>query len=248
MKFTKMAATGKAGEQALSIFVEEQLGHLYHLTATDIGIDGEIEILNRRETTGGLVKVQVKASTHPVITPEIRIPLREDHLDYFASLTVPVILVYACRADSRFWWTPIIDKERHRGPRGGFAVTLNVERDRLTRASGPLLALIGNYSNATIAKSLIASVEEDLDGIDRARETEDYDFDHWAHMVVQMESELAEATCLLKYERRYTNLIAAIVARHGDAEIRLRDFEEWIRHVGYGDVLDERLLRERPGS
>lgn len=249
-QFDIRGATGKAGEREVERFIENQLGYVYRkIDSTDLGVDGEIEILDRRRgATGGLIKVQVKSTRAAVTGSRIRVALDESHLDYYASLTVPVILAYVSMADGQIWWRPIHHKSRHRGPKGGFVVTLNAKSDRLTRSSATLLSFIGNFSNATMAKSLVEVAVEALDDIDRHREEQNYDFctlDIWAEEIAEMEKDLAEATCLLKYERRYTAQISGIEEANDEARTRVSDLKAWFRHIGYGDILDERLGRNR---
>jgi hypothetical protein len=238
-------ATGKAGERFVETFVEETLHFAYRkVGAPDIGVDGEIEILDQSKTsTGGLLKVQVKTTNDSHSGQRIRIPMEEKHLDYFASLTVPPILAVVSLKDKQIWWKPILDKTHYKGPRRGFSISLHPETDKLTRFSGPVLQMIGERSNAMIAKYLIEEVEADLDDMEDREASGEFDVvtgEIWAQTIHSIERTMKEAKCLLKYERRFTQQIAEIEASFAVANARIDTCKSWFKDHNAVDLLEQR--------
>lgn len=242
MQFHSKNATGKAGERFVETFVEEELKWAYRKAGEpDIGIDGEIEILGRnRASSGGLIKVQVKTTEKSLKGQRIRVPFDEAHLDYFASLNVPPILAVVSLADRQLWWKPILHKSHHKGPRGGFRVILDPKSDRMTAFSGAVLRMIGQRSNAIIAKYLIKEVAEELEDMDELRRSGNYDIvsaESWAQTIRDFDPTMRDAECLLRYERRYSAEITAIEALFADVAERIRDWKGWFEEGGMKDLL-----------
>lgn len=225
--------------------MEEQLKFVYRkIDQPDIGIDGEIETLARDSSvTGGFVKVQVKTTTESLEGTRFKVPFDEAHLDYFDALTVPPILTVVSLADGAIWWKPILHKENYRGPRGGFGVPVDTTSDRLTTWSGRVLRMIAERSNAMIARYLIEEVEQKLTDIDDLEATGNYDFftvDGWAETLKSVEKTMREASCLLKYERRYSDEITKIEERRDEASDRIAARKQWFKDVECEDLLTER--------
>jgi hypothetical protein len=245
VQFHARNATGKAGERLVETFVEETLNFAYRKVGEpDIGIDGEIEILGEnRSSTGGFLKVQVKTAKESLSGRRIRVPFDEDHLDYFASLTVPPILTVVSLTDKKIWWKPILHKDNYRGPRGGFRISLDPGTDELTRFSGIVLHMIGQRSNAMIVKYLIEEAEERLDDMDETESGGEYDIvtaEVWAQTIHSIDRTMRDAKCLLRYERRYSDEITAIETRFLKALERIEGRKSWFEENGVGDLLKQR--------
>ena len=245
MRFFPTSRVGKAGERRFETFVEEQLGFIYRgITSPDIGVDGEIETCDRNgSSAGGLIKVQIKTVGSDPGTERFRVAMDEEHLDYFASLTVPPILVLVSLQTDIIWWKPILDKDEYAGPRGGFGVPFDLRSDRLTTRSGPALRLVAERSNAVVAGSLIAAVSQSLTEMDEAVETGSFDLfdvDHWASLIRGYERTMRDVDCLLKYERRATPEIALVHDGCAGVVERLAERKQWFHDWDCGDLLGER--------
>lgn len=244
MQFDSRNKTGKAGERFVETFVEETLGFAYRKTsAPDIGIDGEIELLDKTGMgTGGFLKVQVKTTAASPPGSRLRVPLDEDHLDYFAALTVPPILAVVSLPDGKIWWKPIVNKENYRGSKGGFGVTLDLRTDEMTRSSASILRMIGNRSNAIIAKYLLEEVEDRLSDMSEAEAAGNFDYvtaDSWAGSIRVLDRTLRDADCLLRYERRYSDEITAIEEKYGRLREALAARKWWFTENEIGELLTE---------
>ena len=244
MQFHQKNATGKAGERFVETFVEETLGLVYRqVKDPDIGIDGEIELVDSKGVgTGGFLKVQVKTTGASPTGKRLRIPLDEDHLDYFASLTVPLILAVVSLPEGKIWWKPILQKENYAGPKGGYGVTLDLQADEMTRYSASILRMIGNRSNAIIAKYLLEEVEERLADMDEGEAGGAWDYvtaDSWAGSIRTLDRTMKDARCLLRYERRYSDEITAIERRFDKVRERLAARKSWFTENEVGELLTE---------
>ena len=244
MQFHPKNATGKAGERFVETFIEETLHLVYRqVKDPDIGIDGEIELVDCKGVgTGGFLKVQVKTTSATPTGKKLRIPLDEDHLDYFASLTVPIILAVVSLAAGKIWWKPILHKENYAGPKGGYVVTLDLKTDEMTRYSATILRMIGNRSNAIIAKYLLEEVEEHLADMDEVEAGGAWDYitvDNWAGSIRALDRTMKDARCLLRYERRYSDEITAIEGRFDKVCDRLAARKSWFAENEVGELLTE---------
>lgn len=244
MQFHSTNKTGKSGERAVETFVEDTLNFAYRRTdKPDIGIDGEIEVLDANGVgTGGLLKVQVKTMAAAPTGKRIRVPLDEGHLDYFAALTVPPVLMVVSLAAQQIWWKPILHKDNYLGAKLGYGVTLDLHADKLTRHSGALLQMIGNRSNAMIAKYLLEEMEAHLAEMDEVEAGGEYDYitaDNWAATLRNVDRTMRDASCLLRYERRYSAEITAIEDRFDALRDVIAVRKDWFKAHDVGELLTE---------
>ena len=235
MKFDWRHSVGKSGERKVEAFVEDKLRFVYRrIGQPDIGIDGEIETLDtNRRSTGGLLMVQVKATEGSLQgRSTFRIGLDEKHMDYFASLVVQPILAVVSLADDAIWWKPILGKSHYERPDTSYRLIFDVQTDRLTENSGKYLRMLGERSNAMVAKYILEEVEAHLSDMDEKRASDDYDYvtaEIWAQMLTSCGRSLQDALCLLRYERRYSEEITAIEESYRDIVERVAVWREWFK-------------------
>lgn len=246
MQFDWRQAIGKSGERRVEAFVEDMLQFTYRKVGPpDIGIDGEIEIAdNHRKSTGGLLMVQVKATEDSLQgRSSFRIAFDESHLNYFASLMVQPILAVVSLADDAIWWKPIFHKSHYQGPKGGYGITLHAQMDRLTKGSAPFLKMLGERSNAMIARYILEEVEDHLTDMDDRLSTGDYDYitaGIWSQTLSSAQKTLRDAECLLRYERRYSDEITQVEERYREIVDRVVIWRSWFKEY----ELDELLLQD----
>lgn len=245
-KFDWRNEIGRGGERRVEAFISEKLRFGYRkVGAPDIGIDGEIEIAkgSERTSTGGLLKVQVKATEESILKKRtFRFSIDEEHLDYFATLVVQPILMVVSITDDAIWWKPILYKSHYKGPRGGYGITFDTKADRLTAFSASFLRMLGNRSNAMIARYIVEEVEERLDDMDERREADNFDWvttGIWGEYLVQAAASLRDAECLLRYERRYSEEITAIEERYHMAVERVEVWREFFKERGIEEQLND---------
>ena len=245
LEFHTRDATGKAGERFFESFVEEELNFTYRKVGPpDIGIDGEIEILRSdRSSTGGFLKVQVKTTSISPIGRATRVPFDEKHLDYFNSLAIQPILALVSLPDKKIWWQPILHKDNYVGPRSGFGIAIDFEKDILTKYSASYLSLLGDHSNAMVAHYILQEVERNLIEIDEKEHSKEFDYttaDFWAQSVFVLTRNMADAKCLLRYERRNTAETRAAEQLLFDMRIKLAARRAWFKKNEIDDLLVDR--------
>ncbi len=86
---------GNAGEMFLGYYVTHELKFIYRAQPiADIGIDGEIELLDEKNaSTGKLVKVQVKSTVQILDKWNWKVKVLKRDVAYWKLLSIPVILV-----------------------------------------------------------------------------------------------------------------------------------------------------------
>ena len=110
-QYTKKQAIGQAGEYLVGAVVAHRLGWPYRTQPiADLGIDGEIEVLDETGTSlSGIIKVQAKATAkedeESTVPPFARY-VSEAHYEYWAALSLPVIVCRPVLATGKIYWLP----------------------------------------------------------------------------------------------------------------------------------------------
>lgn len=100
---------GESGQTLADLHVKTRLGWIYRPQPfTDIGIDGEIEVIDESGRSAGvLAKVQVKSAASFPTDTDIKVPIDRKHLQYWQSLQLPVILMAVNLETETVYWLPI---------------------------------------------------------------------------------------------------------------------------------------------
>lgn len=106
---------GKAGMAIVERIVERQIGWVFRSQdqARDYGIDGHIEVVRERHrVTGRLIAAQVKCGprwfTESTNVGYIFRP-QEKHVNYWASYSLPVIVILCMPEPEDAWWVEVSD-------------------------------------------------------------------------------------------------------------------------------------------
>ncbi len=206
--------TGKAGERFVATLIEDTIHYMFDpRSTTDIGIDGEIEIAvpSKKGSKRGFkpcglsLKVQIKTKAKLNREKRFSVPVSLNHLQYYATLSVPIILIVVCLHSKRAWWKPIEGVEAYRTGKGAFSVRFDIEDDVLDEGSAVALKFLADQTNAMSAEYLIQCANEDLDGIDeeeKAGEIVEENLYAWAPTLIGAEKLADAAEVLLRFERR----------------------------------------------
>lgn len=149
-KNNKRQSTGQAGEYYVGAIITSDLEFIYRIQPiADIGIDGEIEILNdNRESTGEIVKVQVKASTskkHPY-----KVFVDSKDYEYWKLLNVPVIICFAVVDKREVYW-----KHANEGVKAKGSYKYNFsEKDKLSKDSKDKIKRFAKKSTINLFEGL----------------------------------------------------------------------------------------------
>jgi len=110
-KFTKSQQIGESGHALIHRRVAA-MGHIWHQRNVDIGIDGEIELIDpeTNEATSASVLIQSKAheSGIPGDSGErISYPLKKSDLEYWLKANLPVVVVVSRPSTDEAWWVDV---------------------------------------------------------------------------------------------------------------------------------------------
>ena len=110
-QFTRKQAIGQAGEYLVGAIVADQLGWPYRTQPiADLGVDGEVEVLDDKGASlCGIIKVQAKATAKEdegsTVPPFARY-VPHAHYEYWAALSLPVIVCRPVLATRKVYWQP----------------------------------------------------------------------------------------------------------------------------------------------
>jgi hypothetical protein len=113
MKYKESAHVGAQGVRIVATAVEDGLGWIFReKPTTDIGIDGEIEVLDeKRESTGQLLAVQIKSGGSWFKERSVGGWIyRGDiaHLEYWQRYALPVVVVLCNPVTKQCYWAPVL--------------------------------------------------------------------------------------------------------------------------------------------
>jgi hypothetical protein len=103
--------------------------------------------------------------------------------------------------------------------------------------------MIGERSNAMIAKYLIEEVEADLDDMEEREASGEFDVvtaELWAQTIHSIERTMKDAKCVLKYERRFSQQITGIEANFIATNVRIDARKSWFKENNAIDLLEQR--------
>lgn len=136
-KHPRSARVERRGVALVQSIVAE-MGHIWReKTVSDVGVDGEIELVDvaSDRATGRLLMVQVKSRTNLDERSDstFQFTCSQDDLDYWLSGTAPVLLLMARPETDEAWFKNLEvwfgeDQSRRRSR----VVTFDIERDRFT--------------------------------------------------------------------------------------------------------------------
>jgi hypothetical protein len=140
---------GLAGEYLVGAVVAQRLRWPYRMQPiADIGVDGEIEILQETGTsTGRLLKVQAKASEQSDARTRY---VKREHFEYWRDLALPVVVAHPLVDEGRVLWSEL-KQGRHTENLVAFDLTAATE---LTEASRPRLSELSVEKHHLIDPSL----------------------------------------------------------------------------------------------
>ncbi len=113
MKYNTSKAIGDAGESLLGYLIPYLHNCIYRQSIIDIGIDGEIEIIENELSTGNFIKVQVKSTDDDDFrSNKILYQIDEAHIEYWAKLSIPVLLCRVFLKSRLVYCIPVNDDLR----------------------------------------------------------------------------------------------------------------------------------------
>jgi len=93
MKYTNVKSLGDAGEYLFGHLIAYYHKCIYRISSIDIGIDGEIELIENETSTGQLIKVQIRTTDDSDFSKQQTLySIDKAHLEYWNKLSLPVLL------------------------------------------------------------------------------------------------------------------------------------------------------------
>jgi len=97
-KRKKSNQKGQSGSAFVNLFVNDQLGWIYHNIdqANDFGIDAYIEIVENEKATGKLIGIQIKHGNSYFSNKSIggyKFYGDRKHLNYYLNMNLPIIII-----------------------------------------------------------------------------------------------------------------------------------------------------------
>ncbi|QDT47791.1 hypothetical protein Pan258_18280 [Symmachiella dynata] len=171
MKWPKNQQTATEGVNYVRQIVNDH-GSIFHPIhqENDIGIDGYIELFQSEQSTGSVIAVQVKSGDSYLsgIGKTFKVSVDQDHLDYWCSYPIPVVIICYSPSNRIAAWTSITEyvrreKYHERTPVTQILVPFHSQFDvkslgkklvHLAKAANQRLVLINYVDNCLIGDSL----------------------------------------------------------------------------------------------
>lgn len=154
--------TENKGVAAVTTACAEELGWIFRATpSSDVGVDGQIELVEGREATGKLIGVQIKtgASYLKKTARGLVYYGRQRDLDYWAEYSLPVIMVFHIPDEKFTFWVNIDDSSIARTS-DGWNIVIPEENTFDQRCKGELKKIFKAGSNhLPLSRSYRASGE-----------------------------------------------------------------------------------------
>jgi len=110
MQYSKTNIIGDAGEHLLAAKIIKLFGFPCRLIGIDIGIDAEIEIIDKNyKSTGEFLKCQIKTTEKE----DFHVYVKERHIRYWNSVNIPVIVFLVHLNTEQIYWHCIKDVEQY---------------------------------------------------------------------------------------------------------------------------------------
>ena len=188
LKFTRRDTIGRRGEQEFALFVDKELGWIFRrIDEPDVGIDGEIEIVQRGghavakisegNTTGRLLKVQIKTTEGNLRNKKsFNVYFDKPHLDYWNSIRIPVLLI-AVSLEGGIWWQHIDPRANYETDRGAWKVDFDYSNELATYSKQLIMRLTDSrqLQDAQIALTKADRLFEKWEQRFDRREFDDFD-------------------------------------------------------------------------
>jgi len=165
MKYPRKAANGHAGEFFFAYKVASVLGWPCRLFNIDIGIDAQVEVLDRaRASTGKFVAFQIKTTTAEGLRDKTYVD--ERHLIYWRSLETPVFIVLVVLSQKAMYLQQIEKlRDYHKTANGQVRIDFDLNRDRFKKSSRTLIRAAADQAALSAIRQHLRTVDEGISNI-----------------------------------------------------------------------------------
>jgi len=168
MKYPEKTAIGDAGEYFFAYQIASALGWPCRLFDIDIGIDAQVEILDKERTsTGKFVAFQVK-TTIVEGNDACRYVLKKQ-LSYWRDLDLPVFVVLVDLSKKAMYFHRIKRHHSyHETDKGLIRIDFDTKKDRFNKKSGALIKAAADEAALVAIREYLRPVHEGIDSIKEA--------------------------------------------------------------------------------
>lgn len=153
-EYKKRSVNGNAGEYLAAHRFTKVLQWPYRMLDVDLGVDGEIEILDAKgASTSDIIKVQVKSFNSISKTTSKKIYVKGNHIQYWKKFCLPIIVVCVDLSKDKVYWTPVTATECYQSDGVSQIITIDLLSDELTLAcKAKLQALVSPAASKDIGQ------------------------------------------------------------------------------------------------
>lgn len=136
MQYPPRSAHGDAAQYFTAYKITQLFGWPCRLTNADVGIDGEVEIVDDYvAATGDIIKLQIKAIAHPGAAPTVSVYVEDRHVFYWQRFCVPVVVCAVDLTRETIYWRQMTSTETFRSTGAAGKVEFSTTTDLLTAGS-----------------------------------------------------------------------------------------------------------------
>lgn len=133
MQYEKRTANGDAGEYFAAYTITRLLGWPCRLYGVDLGVDGEVEIMDDdRKSVGDIIKLQIKAFDDEESKSTVSIYVEDRHILYWRKYCLPVVLCAVDLHRESVYWKQITATEAYKSSGESGKVDFSTTTDLLT--------------------------------------------------------------------------------------------------------------------
>lgn len=144
-KYTVQKEIGDAGEYLVGFQIVNTYGWIFRTSNVDIGVDGEIEIIEDGISTSEFIKVQVKSEKK--ISKSISKSIEKRDLLYWKSLPVPIIILLVDLNSKQIYFKDVNDIQLEANSKNSQTIHFNKENRFLKKNKNKLKGIVTNFYN-----------------------------------------------------------------------------------------------------
>ncbi|PVZ42564.1 DUF4365 domain-containing protein [Pseudomonas sp. CC120222-01a] len=159
MEYLKRSVNGDAGEYLAAHRFTRVLGWPYRMLDVDLGVDGEIEILDANGTsTSDIIKVQVKTFESISSEESKGIYVTDKHIKYWKRFCLPIIMVCVDLSKGKVYWKAVTATECYQSGGASQVVSIDLQADELTPGCAARLKELVSPADSKNIESVLDSM------------------------------------------------------------------------------------------
>jgi hypothetical protein len=133
VQYEKKTANGDAGKYFAAYTITRLFGWPCRLYGVDLGVDGEVEIVDdSQRSAGDIIKMQIKSFDEEEARTKVAIYVEDRHILYWKKYCLPVVLCAVDLKRESVYWKCITSTEAYKSSGKSGKVEFSTSTDRLT--------------------------------------------------------------------------------------------------------------------